>query len=325
MNPRRALLIVVAALQLGASASEASFFDQLGRRAYERRNYDQALENFSLVQQVAPSASNLFNMALSAELALRPRVAFAFWEEYLRLGDVDEARQRSARQRREGLAARLATIRVESEPAGAEIYIDRKELGSFGTTPRTMVLDPGTHRLILEHPSSISLAVEVHASLGRQPALHRRLEPRRGVLRVSGVPAHAHVELYDEGDQLVRRGPVGESMLLPIGAYRVRLVAEGYYDVEEEVVVEEGSEEHRRLAGRPKASIAGSILITAGDQRATVRVDGEPRGTTPVVLEGMAPGAYGIELEAPGHRPWTGVARIEAGGVELIRAHLERH
>src|SRR5258708_30346060 len=36
----------------------------------------------------------------------------------------------------------LALLRVESQPPGATVYVDRKDLGARGTTPVTLALPP---------------------------------------------------------------------------------------------------------------------------------------------------------------------------------------
>lgn len=318
------MLVVLATFQWGAGAPEASFFDELGRRAYQQGDFDQAFENFTLVHKIAPSPRNLFNLALSAELGGRPRIAFTFWEAYLRGGDEDPDRSQRARRRHRRLARRLAILRVESDPPGAEIFVDRRDLGSFGTTPRTLVVEPGEHRLILEHGTTLPGFADVEAKLGDTESVSLRLQPRRGVLQVVGSPPHAEVIVFDKESNEVARRKLGESITLPVGPYRVRLVAESYYDEEAEVVVGESYQDVRRMVAEPKPDIAGRLLVTAGSHRAELYINGEPRGTTPAVLERVAPGEYTIELRAPGRTPWIRRQRVEAGKSLLVRARLER-
>lgn len=324
MRARLGLLMTVAVFQMAAAAPEANFLDRVGRRAYARGHYDAALESFALLQQIAPSPRNLFNMALSAELGGRPKIAHAYWEEYLASGDPDRGRLRDAKRRRKELGKSLAAVRVLSAPPGANIFVDREDLGSHGRTPRTLVLEPGDHRLRLEHETTEPGVVEVHAVSGREIAVDLRLEPLRGELRIVGSPGHGQVIIFDAEGRLARRAALGEQVSLPVGTYRVRLAADGFQDVEETVIVTLGTEERRQLVAPPKPTMAGRLLITAGRESAQIYLDDEPRGTTPAVIEGIAPGRHTLRLEAPGFRPWVRSPRVEAGAVELIQAELER-
>lgn len=60
---------LISALALSASAdaaSEASFFDGLARRAYQKGDYESALQAFLLVRKIAPSQRALYNIAICA-------------------------------------------------------------------------------------------------------------------------------------------------------------------------------------------------------------------------------------------------------------------
>ena len=48
------------------------------------------------------------------------------------------------------LRPRLALVRVESTPPGASIFVGRRDLGALGSTPKTLALKPGRHRILLD-------------------------------------------------------------------------------------------------------------------------------------------------------------------------------
>ena len=51
----------------------------------------------------------------------------------------------------------------------------------------------------------------------------------------------------------------------------------------------------------------GKVVITSTPSEATVTVDGRRRGTTPLVLEGLAPGQHELAIERSGYRTYYGV------------------
>ncbi|MFN9938558.1 MAG: PEGA domain-containing protein [bacterium] len=44
----------------------------------------------------------------------------------------------------------MAVVRIETDPPGATIYVDRADLGARGTTPRVLAFAPGTVRILVE-------------------------------------------------------------------------------------------------------------------------------------------------------------------------------
>ncbi|MEM1413972.1 MAG: serine/threonine-protein kinase [Myxococcota bacterium] len=69
--------------------------------------------------------------------------------------------------------------------------------------------------------------------------------------------------------------------------------------------------------GRPEgaavAPATGALFVDSLPAGAAVRVDGEPRGVTPLRLEGLAPGARRIEVTLAGHRAERVTLEVRAG------------
>ena len=78
----------------------------------------------------------------------------------------------------------------------------------------------------------------------------------------------------------------------------------------------------RKRETRPEkqARTRAELLATA----ATVFVDGQRVGTTPLSLPDATPGTHRIRLEMTGFSPWMTTANVQAGVRTRVAASLER-
>jgi tetratricopeptide (TPR) repeat protein len=79
-------------------------------------------------------------------------------------------------------------------------------------------------------------------------------------------------------------------------------------------------DEQRRAAPRPGAGV-GRLSVHANVAGATVRIDGQVVGVTPLDIAVPA-GAHRIDIEHPGHAPARRDVTVAAGGREEIREYL---
>ena len=109
-----------------------------------RRELEAALDQYFESLSRVRSRNVLYNAALVLEALDRADEAFNHWTEYLAVPDLSEAELADGRQHRDALALRVAVFEVNAS-AGAEIWIDRRDLGSRGRAPLTIALPPGEH------------------------------------------------------------------------------------------------------------------------------------------------------------------------------------
>lgn len=85
---------------------------------------------------------------------------------------------------------------------------------------------------------------------------------------------------------------------------------------------------HRSSAsgGSTSARPATGELQVSASGRGAVRVwiDDKPRGTAPIKLSGLAPGSYRVTARRAGFEPWSGSARVRAGGTTELHIALVR-
>lgn len=69
---------------------------------------------------------------------------------------------------------------------------------------------------------------------------------------------------------------------------------------------------------RAPASAVGTLVVESRPSGAAVTINGQPRGTTPLTLDQMAPGEYDVRLALQGYRPFSTTVRVVPG--ERVRA-----
>ena len=115
-------------------ATEADIQFELGVDAQRRGDYRTALQHYLASQRLAPNKNVVFNIALCFERLDRFPEAYRYYADYL-ASDLAEDERTVAREAVERIRPRVALIRVETSPAGAIVYLDRRDLGARGRAP----------------------------------------------------------------------------------------------------------------------------------------------------------------------------------------------
>jgi hypothetical protein len=306
---------------LAAPAVEAQFFDERARRAYAERRFEQALEAFLLVQAAAPSPRALYNIALCAELAGKRELAFSQYREYLASADDDAERRSDAQARLQRLERELALLLVTSEPPGARIYIDRRELGEHGVTPRVIPVAPGQHEVLLELEGHRPSAVPALAEVGARGDVGVALEPIRAQLVVDVRPAGAVIELT-RGGAVVAAREQGGVYELPVGDYTVLATAPGHVAQRVRQVVREGESGRLSLELRALPQPSGRLLVASGGVPADVWLDGRRVAVTPATLPQVSEGTHRVQLRA-GARSVERTVVVMAGRATFVELQIE--
>jgi outer membrane receptor for ferrienterochelin and colicins len=322
MMRRTLFLILAAGLAARAAAAdvagEARFFDGLARRAFEAGHYEQALDAFLQANAAARSSRALYNIAICAELARKDTLAFVYYREYLSSDDSDVQRRADAARRLTQLETALALLEVTSSPPGANVYADRVELGSYGTTPVTIVVAEGEHRLLLERDGYVPGSVAARATKGSVTKIELSLPPKLGELSVRTTPAAAKLEFLLDGVAVTANAKHARYEL-PVGRYVVRVSAPGYVPAEARAVVHEGRVVEMELTATPLPRPTGRLLVASAVD-AQVFLDGVRVAVTPATLSNTAVGAHQLELRAPDGQSWKRSLIVQEGRTTYVEA-----
>jgi hypothetical protein len=197
-------------------ASEAALHFELGSHLYGSGDYAEALDHFLAANRLAPNPSYAFNIAQTYALLGRQRDAYNWYETHLTEYTLSEADRAESTARRDALAARLAIIDVTCDPPGAEVFLDRTELGNVGRAPRRLAVEPGSHVVFGRHVGHHESSVTVLAVLGAVVPAQLSLPSLEGTLTVVTEPPGATVRLEQGGASL---GATPLEVTLPVGTH----------------------------------------------------------------------------------------------------------
>jgi hypothetical protein len=130
-----------------------------GAKLFDEGDNGGALARFEEAYRYFPSPRFFYNMGQAQRRLDRPLEALESFERFLREApDAPASARDDAARIVADLRARVGTVEVIANVAGAEVAVDGR---SFGTTPRPPIrLAPGDHHIVVEKP-------------GYEPFLHR--------------------------------------------------------------------------------------------------------------------------------------------------------
>jgi outer membrane receptor protein involved in Fe transport len=323
---RVVVLLTLAASPIAAApasdlADEAQFHFSRGNRQYQAGRIEDALGSYYLSNRLVPNRNVQFNIARCLERLSRFDEAFRAWQTLLdeKLPDNERATVMASIDQ---LRPNLALVRITTEPAGATIFVNRGDLGSRGTTPKVLALNPGAARLLLEMPGFRSVELPAELIRGQQIEARATLERIYGQLDIRRVPGDAEVRRDLVDGEVLRRGPglvkaVPGRVVLFVSApgfQTLRLVAEVAADAITPIDIP--------LAAAPPST--GSVVVRANVTGALVRVDGKEAGFTPAVIESVAVGRRQVEVVESGRRTFAVDVNVPLGERVFVDAQLTR-
>lgn len=299
--------------ELGVSLiQQAESLRTRGRVVEQRQRLEAALGEFLTSDRLSPNPSVKLNIGLCLEALGREDDAYSVFAELQTVAQEPRDRHDAA----QGLARvlpKVARLSVHTTPPGAALFLDRKNLGQFGSTPRTLAAPPGPHRVIVELPGFEVGTATVVLVAGQAVDLDLSLQRQQGEVRIQSTPAGASARLQTADGPLLGATPL--SVHLPIGRHRIWLAQPGFLSAREDVDVDpiRPSVIDVPLSPAPPPKARARVLSNVAD--ALVRLDVQDAGFTPIVFETQA-GKHRIEVLKTGHQPWK--SEIDLGSGEFL-------
>lgn len=298
-------------------AEEADLQFEQGVNAYRSRDYLGALEHLLASNRLVANKNVVFNIARAYEQLGRYAEAYRHYADY-REAETDPARRAGAEEALARLGPSVALVRIESDPPGASVFVDRVDLGSRGVTPRVLALEPGPHTVILRrdnyYEGTLGNAVAV---IGQERDFRVQLEPVLGDVQLSGKPAGAVVRIDAEGAEPV--GSLPGSFRLSPGAHMLIVEAPGHRTARQLVQVEENGTVQAVVE---LALVTGTVVVDAIEKGALIEIDGEAAGFTPAVLASVPAGEHRLRVSLPGYRAYEAEIQVSADGRLPVTATL---
>ena len=218
-------------------------------------------------------------------------------------------------------AQRPIPVNIESTPPGASVHVDDPNSASIGTTPLRRVRVPrGQHTLIFKLANHEELRHPVN--IRRYNETFRVTLAALGVISVTAASDTANGATVKIDGQPIGQMPVRHTV--QPGRHQVTVEREGYDAFTQWVQVDGGQVLTLPVMLQRSRPETGSLLVAADVSGAAIFIDGNPRGSTPTVIEGITAGEHTIEIRANDEalEPHRETIRIIAGERATINASL---
>ena len=271
-------------------ADEADLQFQLGATRYRDGDYLGALEHFLASNRLVPNRNVSFNIARSFEKLKQYPAAFRYYAQALD-GETDVEARARVEAALETIKPNVAVLNIVTHPPGATVYIDRRDLGPRGTSPRLLGLAPGKYKVIVELSNYVPAeSTEIDAALAQETKVELTLTPK-----LEGLSGNLVVNA-DERGALVEvagrpRAFTPDIVNLPAGRHHVRISLKGYRTVEQTVDIKPNDETKLDLV------LTQAEEVTAAS-RATEMVDDAPSSVSIVRSEELRQMGYPTIVEA---------------------------
>ncbi len=300
-------------------ADESELHFQLGAEAYSKGEFRPALEHFLLSNRLVPNRNVVFNIARAYEQLGQLADAHRYYIDALQ-GETDPQIVQEVEGALRRVSPGVAVLDVTTNPPGATIYIDRRDLGTRGVTPRPLGLPPGSYRVLVELPGYEPATSEpIDAKVGATQKVSLTLTRIVGTLKVEGPQTEGTiVRLDDESASPLCTAPCVVDV--PPGAHVLYFSKPGFDVPPRQVNVSARAQTVVRVEPKP---LTGSLVVGADERDALVTVDGRPMGFTPVVIQQVAVGKRLVRVSLRGYTAVERTVEIKANTQsELIDLRL---
>lgn len=210
------------------------------------------------------------------------------------------------------LVPRWAEVTIESEPPGARILADEKEIG---VTPATVELLEGAHEVTLAKDGFAAWDGTVVAEPNVAQALPLvRLQPADARLIVNTIPRGANVTV---NGRYRGQSPITLS-LTPDVDYEIGLSKAGYGVTRRNLRMESNASESITV---DLTARLGTVTVVVSPEDATVYVDGRPRGRGKTTVR-LSAAPHTIEVTRPGYASWKRTVTPRPGYPQTLTASL---
>jgi outer membrane receptor protein involved in Fe transport len=311
------LLLVLSAARVARgddAADEADLQFQLGADRYEKGDFMGALEHFLASNRLVPNKNVVFNIARTYEQLKRAPDAYRYYVLALESETNANARRR-IEEAIKRITPQVAILKIESTPPGATIYLDRKDLGPRGETPRTLGLPAGRHKVILELAGYEPAHVDnVELSVGKENDISLKLNAILGNVVIDGSPG-AEVRIDTEKGPPACVEPC--TIAIPPGKHTAYLARPGFISNEYTIDVPPKGTVTLKTNLAPQT---GALVVSADIRDALITVDDVPMGFTPSVLK-VPVGTHEVKISQTGFR--TVRQKVEVKPKEQVRVDVQ--
>jgi len=296
-------------------ADEADHLFSLGTERYQERDYKAALQHFLASNRLVKNRNAIYNIARTYEQLQKLPDAYRYYQRALE-GASDSTSKARILDALRRIGPSVALLRIETDPPGASIFLERKDLGDRGASPQTLALVQGTYDVIAELPGYLpATSVGVEARVGASRTVVLKLTRVTGTVRIVGANA-AEVRVDSDDGPVACVAPCdvpiapGQHMLTlaKAGSRLSRLVVQ--------------VRANTTLLVRPELSAeTGTLVVNSDERAASIEVDGRTLGFTPAVLA-VPVGKHTVRVATNGFRPVERTVEVRANEQATLDVQL---
>jgi outer membrane receptor for ferrienterochelin and colicin len=298
-----ASLLMVAPANADDLADEADLQFQIGAERYEKQDFKGALEHFLSSNRLVPNKNVVFNIARTYEQLRSAPDAYRYYVLALE-GETNPQSRKRVEDALQRISPTVAILKVETDPPGATVYLDRKDLGPRGSAPRTLGLAEGRRKVIVEKAGYEPAESEVVAlKVGQEVVVSLKLKQILGTARLEGEQG-AGVRVDDENGAIACNVPC--AVQVPPGRHTFFFVKEGFQttEVTSEIPPNEVTAVRARLSSQ-----TGALVVSSDVRDALITIDDKPVGFTPAVLS-VPVGRHTVVVSQQGYRSVTQLVEV---------------
>jgi outer membrane receptor protein involved in Fe transport len=297
-------------------ADEADLQFTLGAERYQAGEYRAALQHFLASNRLVANRNVIFNIARTYEQLKQYPDAYRYYVRALE-GENDAPTRKRIEDAMKRVAPNVAVLKVDTDPPGAKVFLDRKDLGERGNTPQRLGLPPGKYKVIVElagYEDAEQQAVDVR--IGSETQLSLKLTRILATVRVEGDAVGASVRVDSEDSPVL--GTVPGSVQIPPGRHTLFISRPGFQTTTIAVEVKPRS----TTVVRPQITAQmGKLVVDADERDALIEIDGQPQGFTPSVLT-VPVGTHRVRISLKGFRTVERAVQIDVGTQARIDVQL---
>lgn len=277
-------------------ADEADHLFTLGAERYQEKDYKAALANFLASNRLVRNRNVMFNIARTYEHLRQFADAYRYYQRSLE-GETDASVKARIKEALQRIGASVALLNVTTDPPGALIYLNRKDLGDRGAAPQSLALVPGTYTVIAElqgYDEATSQPVEI--KVGTEKTVTLKLTRVVGIVRVSGADG-ATVRVDADDAPVVCTAPC--DVPATPGQHTLVFTRQGSRTTRLGVQVKANAVTTLRADLEAET---GSLVVNSDERDAVIEIDGKTQGFTPAVLA-VPVGTHDVRVTLRGFKP----------------------
>jgi hypothetical protein len=217
------------------------------------------------------------------------------------------------------------SVKIDSSPQQAAIYLDDKQYGIVGYTPFEGKLVKGDYRLVLVLPGYKEAERIVRIERTSRDffvPLERKILPAIFDVQATADPNVNGAQVYVDGQLQGNAPTVAE---VPEGRHLIEIKKAGFTDFSQWLTVAQGQKATLAPVLKPVVVEVpkGSVLVDADVADAEVYVDGRLLpDKAPTLLDNLDEGSHIIEVKKPPAQPWKQTVYVKGGQRTKVIATL---